>query len=192
MIASGAYAAASFDEQTAAQILPYTARRFFARADALRRSQREDACTAKYFLLETWRKTLSSMCAALPESEKPDAQKLFAPEYALAEQLLQGAEAPRVPEDASLQRVPKRLFRAPLAMRAFEAGLSDTLREELSRIRKTFPESMGLTNRIVYAADGEHSISWIASAVEAETGCACEHFCETWLDFLAKAGLIQF
>ena len=192
MIASGAYAAASFDEQTAAQILPYTARRFFARADALRRSQREDVCTARYFLLETWRKTLSSMCAALPESEKPDAQKLFAPEYALAEQLLQGAEAPRVPENASLQRVPKRLFRAPLAMRAFEAGLSDTLREELSRIRKTFPESMGLTNRIVYAVDGEHSISWIASAVEAETGCACEHFCETWLDFLAQAGLIQF
>ena len=145
-----------------------------------------------YFLLETWRKTLGSMCASLPESQRSNAQKLFAPEYALAEQLLQGAEAPRAPEEASLQRVPKRLFRAPLAMRAFEAGLSDTLREELARIRKTFPNLMGLTNRIVYAADGEHTIGWIASFVEAETGCSCEHFCETWLDFLAQAGLIQF
>ena len=192
MIASGAYAAASFDAQTAAQVLPFTARRFFARADALRRSQREDARTTMYFLRRTWEKTLDDMRASLPEPEQTGTQALFEPEYRLAAQMLQEAEAPHAPEEASLQRVPKRLFRAPLAMRAFEAGLSDTLRNKLGQIHKTFSSFMGLTNRIVYAADGEHTIGWIASFVEAETGCACEQFCEVWLDFLAQAGLVQF
>ena len=145
-----------------------------------------------YFLLETWRKTLEDMHRTLPQQEQENAKLLFAPEYALAAQLLQSAETPLAPKTESLRRVPQRLFRAPLAMRPFENGLSDALREELSSIRKSFPGLMGLTNRILYAVDGSRSIGLIASFVEAETGVSCERFCESWLEFLAQAGLVQF
>ena len=192
MIASGAYTAASFCRQDAEQILPYTARRFFARADALRRSSAENSRTAMYFLLETWRKTLEDMHRTLPQQEQENAKLLFAPEYALAAQLLQSAETPLAPKTESLRRVPQRLFRAPLAMRPFENGLSDALREELSSIRKSFPGLMGLTNGLLYAEHGSRSFGVIASFVEAETGVSCERFCESWLEFLAQAGLVQF
>lgn len=192
MIAAGAYTAASFCRRDAEQILPYTARRFFARADALRRSGAENSAAAKYFLLETWRRTLQDMQRALPPQEQAEAESLLAPEYALAAQMLPDAEAPGEAQEPSLRRIPKRLFRAPLSMRPFEAGLSGAQRAELSRLQREFAAQMGLTNRILYAVDGRHSIHWVASFVEAETGVCCERFCEAWLELLAQAGLVEF
>ena len=188
LAAANLYSLAALKAGDLPEILGEVQKRFLARFTDLSTALApgEDAWCCRGHALAT----CQSVCSFFP----PDAVDV--------QQLADGAQRrlgdmfallfPALQAPAASGPIPRRLFRAPLAMKSLLAGLE---RDELSRyhqLESAFPECRGLVDYAVYAMDGERTVSEVAACIHLETGVQAAGYVAGLCEFLRSLGLIDY
>lgn len=186
------YLYADMDTETVKELLPYTARRFFGRIDALRR---EDDTVYRQkkagYLKSVIDSTLNRYRAILPEEERDQADRLLGEEekqYAyLLEPLMEDKKAER-PEG----RCPKRLFRGPAAMRSVLAEMDEAHRMRYEAMCRKYPVLSEVLDYIFYETDGSRTVEEIADIVQYQTDVDSSQFLEEFYALFEELDLISW
>ena len=188
--ASFCYIYAGMDAAYVRELLPITARRFFERIDALRRSGCEDQDYQASYLKELADLTLKRYETVLAE-ESEELQNLFSDERTQYEKLLSGLES----EDGMREegsRIPVRTFRGPAAMRCVQAEMTEEQKKRYRTFSATYPSAMKCMDYIFYETDGVRTVEEIARRVSCQTNVDCKEFLLEFYELFEDLGLIEW
>lgn len=188
--ASFCYIYAGMDVEYVRELLPITARRFFERIDELRRSACEDKGYRALYLKELVELTLKRYEMLVTE-ESEELQSLFSDERAQYEKLLSELESKdRIWENGN--RIPKRTFLGPVAMRCIQAEMSKEQRNRYRTFSEKYPSAMKCMDYIFYETDGVRSMEEIARRVSCQTNVDCKEFLLEFYELFEDLGLIEW
>lgn len=207
------YIYASMDAEYASELLPMTARRFYERIDALRRSKDELKSQKAVYLETVIEETLKRYEALLSEEELERAKELFAEERIQYQKLLAvfgkpagtesmetaegsekkestAAESSEKNESPEGKKIPKRLFKGPAQMRCILADMTAEQKEKYSALCKKYPRIPGQLDYIFYETDGKRSMEEIAMTVQCQTDTDCLACLPEFFRLFEELGLI--
>lgn len=185
---------ANFSFQIMQQVLPCTERRLFERVNSIRMDGTltpEERSAYNRYLGELIDETLKNYVMLLPSAERPAGETLAEQEMHYMQSLL--------PEDTEAQSevckqpkpCPKRLFRAPLAMRCVQAAMTREQREQFQQIEQAHRGCTTVMDQIIYEMNGKRTVSEIAQRVFFQSGVHCEAYAAALTEFLIQLGLVS-
>lgn len=187
--ASYCYIYASLTGEMVLELLPYTARRFFARLDDLRRSGSADRFEKAWYLKQVIEDTLGRYASLFKGEEQRELEDLLKNEKHLYETLLSGfGEAVA---EAEQRTVPRRLFKGPAAMRCILAGMTEEQKRLWKDLTDQYPQLAGNMDYIFYETDGVCSIEEVAARVRCQTDADCLKGLPAFYEFFRELGLIE-
>lgn len=187
--ASYCYLYSSLTGELLKELLPVTARRFFARIDKLRRSASGDRDEKARHLRQVIETTLLRYASLFCGEEKREAEELLEQERRLYEALLSGfGEAVG---RKSRGPVPKRLFRGPAAMRCLLAEMTEGQRRRWKELTNHYPQLSFGMDYIFYETDGVRTIEEVADCVRCQTDTDCLEGLPAFYEFFRELGLIE-
>lgn len=167
------------------EILPYTARRLFERADRLRREKA--GADRRWYLRQLAQKTLEGYLGWFEGEELETARSLMGEEQKAFDRLMGGCE----PWDPLPGPVPKRLFTAQLAVRSVVGEMTPAQRQEWQALHRDFPQTMARMDEIFYETDGVRSMDEIARQIRCRTGVDCAESLPSFFAFFRRLGLVE-
>ena len=188
LAAANLYSLAALKVSDLPEILGEVQKRFFARFTDLRTAQApaEDAWCCRGHALAT----CQSVCSFFPpgaadiEELVNDTQRRLSGLFTI---LFPDVQAP-----VASGPVPRRLFRAPLAMKSLLAGLEKAQLSRYHQLEMAFPECRGLVDYAVYAMDGQRTVGEIGTCIHLETGVQAVGYVAGLCEFLRSLGLIDY
>lgn len=186
------YIYASLDAEYAAELLPVTAGRFYARLDALRRSKEETKYQKAEYLERVIERTLKRYESLLSEEEAQKTKEMFAEERAHYERLLVVFDHRNKKDKEGAGEIPHRLFKGPAAMRCVLADMTETQKERYSNLCKKYPSLPSCLDYIFYETDGKRNVCEIAEAVQYQTDIECSEYLAEFFRFFEELKLIKF
>ncbi len=183
------YIYGSLTEELVRELLPLTARRFFARIDKLRRHASADSCGKARYLDRVIEATLQRYASLFQGEERTAVEELLKQERQLYEILLRGfGEAAAAKGKGP---VPRRLFQGPAAMRCILAGMTEEQRAEWDAFTKQYPRLAANMDYIFYETDGVRSIEEVAECVRCQTDADCLEGLPAFYELFESLGLID-
>lgn len=187
--ASYCYIYASFTGEMMKELLPYTARRFFARIDDLRRSDFADRRERAWHLKQVIDATLRRYASLFQEEEKREAEKLLENETYLYETLLSCFGKTEREKRCGL--IPRRLFRGPIAIRCILAEMTKEQKMRWKKLTVQYPQVTGNMDYIFYETDGIRSIEEVAACVRCQIDADCLEGLPAFYEFFREMGLVE-
>lgn len=187
--ASYCYIYASLTGGMVKELLPYTARRFFAGIDDLRRSDSADRSEKAWHLRQVIEATLGRYASLFQWEERRELEELLENERCLYETLLSCFKKAVTEEAHGL--IPRRLFKGPVAMRCILAGMTEEQKMLWKRLTVQYPQVTGNMDYIFYETDGIRSIEEVAACVSCQTDADCLEGLPAFYEFFRELRLIE-